>query len=94
MVDATGQEKAAMFQTDARLMHLAREKRVRLANKAQGVDRRQSYPRGGQDRADHASALRPRKAVQARQQRCAQSAPIRGGSLERVPKKLLDFFDI
>ena len=46
IVDTTVQEKAVMFPTDARLMHRAREKLVRLA-KAQGVDLRQSYARVG-----------------------------------------------
>ena len=46
IVDTTVQEKAVMFPTDARLMHRAREKLVRLA-KAKGVDLRQSYARVG-----------------------------------------------
>ena len=46
IVDTTVQEKAVMFPTDAKLMHRAREKLVRLA-KAKGVALRQSYARIG-----------------------------------------------
>src|SRR5450432_86379 len=46
IVDTTVQEKAVMFPTDAKLMHRAREKLVRLA-KRQGVTLRQSYARVG-----------------------------------------------
>ena len=46
IVDTTVQEKAVMFPTDAKLMHRAREKLVRLA-KAKGVVLRQSYERVG-----------------------------------------------
>lgn len=46
IVDTTVQEKAIAFPTDARLMHTARERLVRLAKKA-GVDLRQSYTRVG-----------------------------------------------
>jgi transposase, IS5 family len=46
IIDTTVQEKAVMFPTDAKLMHRAREKLVRLA-KDHGVDLRQSYKRLG-----------------------------------------------
>ncbi|AOO85146.1 IS5 family transposase [Bosea vaviloviae] len=46
IIDTTVQEKAIAFPTDARLMHTARQRLVRLANKA-GVDLRQSYARVG-----------------------------------------------
>jgi IS5 family transposase len=46
IVDTTVQEKAVMFPTDAKLMHRAREKLVRLA-RAKGVALRQSYARIG-----------------------------------------------
>ena len=46
IVDTTVQEKAIAFPTDARLMHKARERLVRLA-KAKGVELRQSYARVG-----------------------------------------------
>jgi IS5 family transposase len=46
IVDTTVQPKAVMFPTEAKLMHRAREKLVRLAKK-QGVDLRQSYRRVG-----------------------------------------------
>jgi transposase, IS5 family len=46
IVDTTVQEKAVMFPTDAKLMHRAREKLVKLA-KQHGVDLRQSYKRLG-----------------------------------------------
>ena len=46
IVDTTVQEKAISFPTDARLMHRARERLVRLA-RASGVKLRQSYARVG-----------------------------------------------
>src|SRR4051812_15066281 len=46
IVDTTVQEKAVTFPTDARLMHRARERLVRLA-KAHGLVLRQSYARVG-----------------------------------------------
>jgi transposase, IS5 family len=46
IVDTTVQEKAVAFPTDAKLMHRAREKLVRLA-KQRGVSLRQSYGRVG-----------------------------------------------
>jgi IS5 family transposase len=46
IVDTTVQPKNVMFPTDARLMHRARERLVRLA-KAKGVKLRQSYERVG-----------------------------------------------
>jgi transposase, IS5 family len=46
IVDTTVQEKAIAFPTDAKLMHRARERLVRLA-KATGVSLRQSYARVG-----------------------------------------------
>jgi len=46
IIDTTVQEKAITFPTDAKLMHRARERLVRLA-KQQGVALRQSYARVG-----------------------------------------------
>ena len=46
IVDTTVQPKAVAFPTDAKLMHRARERLVRLAKKT-GVDLRQSYERVG-----------------------------------------------
>jgi len=46
IVDTTVQEKAISFPTDARLMHRARERLVRLA-RARGIKLRQSYARVG-----------------------------------------------
>ena len=46
IVDTTVQPKAVAFPTDAKLMHRARERLVRLARK-HGVDLRQSYERVG-----------------------------------------------
>lgn len=46
IVDTTVQEKAVAFPTDAKLMHRARERLVKLAKK-QGVKLRQSYARVG-----------------------------------------------
>ena len=44
--DTTAQPKAAAFPTDAKLMHRARKRLVRLARKT-GLDLRQSYARVG-----------------------------------------------
>jgi hypothetical protein len=46
VIDTTVQEKAVAFPTDARLLHRARERLVRLAKKL-GVVLRQSYARVG-----------------------------------------------
>ena len=46
IVDTTVQPKAVTFPTDAKLMHRARERLVRLAKK-HGVELRQSYERVG-----------------------------------------------
>src|SRR6202008_2472591 len=46
VVDTTVQPKAVAYPTDARLMHRARERLVRLAKK-HGVELRQSYARVG-----------------------------------------------
>ena len=50
IVDTTVQPKAVAFPTDAKLMHRARERLVRLA-KTTGVELRQSLRAGGQERA-------------------------------------------
>ena len=65
IVDTTVQPKAVAFPTDAKLMHRARERLVKLARKT-GVSLRQSYERVGKH-ALIAQALCPRQAVQARQ---------------------------
>ena len=65
IVDTTVQEKAIAFPTDARLMHRARERLVRLAEK-HGVTLRQSYARVGklalikQQRYAHAKQFKQR----------------------------------
>ena len=66
IVDTTVQPKAVAFPTDAKLMHRARERLVKLAKKSR---RRTApvLPAGRQTCADRPSALRPRQAVQARQ---------------------------
>ena len=64
VVDTTVQPKAIAHPTDARLMHRALEKLVRLA-KAEGVPLRQSYRPGRQARRDHGRALHPCASVQA-----------------------------
>ena len=48
VIDTTVQEKAIAFPTDAKLMHRARERLVRLAQ-ARGVNLRQSYARVGKN---------------------------------------------
>ncbi len=81
IVDTTVQPKNVMFPTDARLMHRARERLVRLA-KALGVDLRQSYERVGKlalikhQRYAHAKQFkRANKALRTlRTQRAASSA--------------------
>jgi IS5 family transposase len=69
----TVQPKAVAFPTGAKLMHLARERLVRLAQK-HGVSLRQSKRSGGHASADGLPALRLRQAVQTRQPGLAQRA--------------------
>ena len=66
IVDTTVQPKAVAFPTDAKLMHRARERLVKLAKKT-GVELAPVLRAGRQTCADRPSALRPRQAVQARQ---------------------------
>ena len=66
IVDTTVQPKAVAFPTDAKLMHRARERLVRLARKT-GVELAPVLRAGRQACADRPPALRPRQAVQARQ---------------------------
>jgi hypothetical protein len=61
IVDTTVQPKAVAFPTDAKLMHRARERLVKLARKT-GV-----LPAGRQTCADRPPALCPRQTVQPRQ---------------------------
>src|SRR5215210_5427554 len=63
VIDTTVQEKAIAFPTDAKLMHRARERLVRLAQ-ARGVNLRQSYARVGKnaDRPSWRGAVLTRKA--------------------------------
>ena len=69
-----------MFPTDAKLMHRARERLVRLAKK-RGVRAAPVLCAGRQVRADQAPALRPCQAVQARRaRRCASLRPISAAS--------------
>lgn len=72
IVDTTVQPKNVMFPTDAKLIHRARERLVRLAKRA-GLDLRQTYVRVGKLGADQAPALCARQAVQAGQQGAAQA---------------------
>ena len=72
IVDTTVQEKAVMFPTDAKLMHRAREKLVRLA-KRQGVTLRQSYARVG--KIARISVTPTPNSSSGRTGRCARSAP-------------------
>src|SRR3954464_8295011 len=66
IVDTTVQEKAITFPTDAKLMHRARERLVRLAQ-ARGVTLRQSYVRVGKIALIRHQRYGPRQAVQAGQ---------------------------
>lgn len=83
IVDTTVQEKAVAFPTDAKLMHRARERLVRLAKK-HGVSLRQSYARVGklalvkQQRYAHAKQFkRARRSLRA----AAKSRLARAGAL-------------
>ena len=66
IVDTTVQPKAVAFPTDAKLMHRARERLVKLARKT-GVSLRQSYERVGKHALIAHQRYSPRQAVQARQ---------------------------
>ena len=68
IVDTTVQEKAITFPTDAKLMHKARERLVRLA-KAKGVALRQSYARVGK-----IALIQPQRYAHAKQFRRANRA--------------------
>jgi IS5 family transposase len=68
IVDTTVQEKAVAFPTDARLMHRARERLVRLA-KQHGVRLRQSYARVGKQ-----ALIRHQRYAHAKQYRRAAKA--------------------
>jgi IS5 family transposase len=72
IVDTTMQPKNVMFPTDAKLIHRARERLVRLAKKT-GLDLRQSYVGVGKLALIKHSALCPREAVQAGRQGPAQA---------------------
>ena len=73
IVDTTVQPKAVAFPTDARLMHRARERLIRLAKK-HGAGPAPILRARRQARSDRPSALRPRQAVQARQSGAADVA--------------------
>jgi hypothetical protein len=60
IVDTTVQPKAVAFPTDAKLMHRARERLVKLARKT-GVGLRQSYPRVGRSTSRGRDAASPRR---------------------------------
>jgi IS5 family transposase len=82
IADATVQEKAIAFPTDARLLHRAREKLVRLA-KQRGAALRQSYGRIGKhaliahQRYAHAKQFKwANKALKGK--RCFQATSLRG----------------
>jgi IS5 family transposase len=72
IVDTTVQPKNVMFPTDAKLIHRARERLVRLARQA-GLDLRQTYVRVGKLALIKHQRLCARQAVQAGQQGAAQA---------------------
>ena len=72
IVDTTVQEKAISFPTDARLMHRARERLVRLARATKGIKLRQSYARVGKFALIKHQRYAHAKQVQAREQGVAQ----------------------
>ena len=79
IVDTTVQSKAVAFPTDARLMHRARERLVRLAKKT-GVSLRQSYERVGKHALIAISATPTPNSSSAPTGRLGRSAPISAGS--------------
>ena len=79
IVDTTVQPKAVAFPTDAKLMHRARERLVRLAKKA-GVSLRQSYERVGKLALIPISATPTPSSSGAPTGRSGPSAPISVGS--------------
>jgi transposase, IS5 family len=72
IIDTTVQPKAVMFPTDAKLIHRALERLVRLAKKL-GVDLRQSYRGVGKLALIRYQRYAPRQAVHARQSLPAQA---------------------
>ena len=87
IVDTTVQPKNVMFPTDAKLMHRARERLVRLA-KSDGLDLRQILCAGRQAGADQAPALCPRQAVQARQPGAAHAHTYLGRVIRDIGRKI------
>ena len=87
IIDTTVQEKAITFPTDAKLMHRARERLVRLAKATRG----RPAPvlcAGRQAGADPAPALCPCQAVQPGEpQRSGACAPCSGGSSATSPAR-------
>ena len=81
IVDTTVQPKAVAFPTDAKLMHRARERLIRLAKK-HGVTLRQSYERVGKRaliaHQRYAHDAPPCQTVQARQSGAADPAHLSG----------------
>ena len=81
IVDTTVQPKAVAFPTDAKLMHRARERLVRLAKK-HGVRSRQSYARVGKRALMATSATPTPSSSSAPTAGCAECGPISA----RVPR--------
>jgi IS5 family transposase len=83
IVDTTVQPKAVAFRTDAKLMHRARERLVRLA-------KRSVLRAGGQAGVDGPSTLRQRQAVQAGQSGTAQVCAYLGRVFRDILRKTRD----
>ncbi len=71
IVDTTVQPKAVAFPTEAKLKHRARERLVHASPRSMACGYAKAMRGSAKARADPASALRPRQAVQARQSRTA-----------------------
>jgi hypothetical protein len=78
IVDTTVQPKAIAFPTDAKLMHRARERLVKLAKKT-GVPLRQSYEGSANTRSSPTSATPTPNSSSAPTGLCGRSAPISAG---------------
>ncbi|SJM32543.1 hypothetical protein BQ8482_290138 [Mesorhizobium delmotii] len=78
IVDTTVQPKNVMFPTDAKLIHRARERLVRLAKRA-GLDLRQTYVRVGKLALISHQRYAHAKQFKRANKRCAGSRPISAG---------------
>ena len=87
IVDTTVQEKAVAFPTDAKLMHRARERLVRLAE-GSGVDLRQSYVRVGKIALIRHSATPTPSSSSAPTRRCRRIKTYLGRVMRDIARKI------